>query len=178
MPRSLSGLFPEILEEIVSHVDYPADVLSLARTSRLLHDICIPNHLYYRVVRVSHWMHADPVWRFLVADPRRAENVRALHVGSNDHCVHFPSNIFDYGAYQQAVDNPADMRAVRTNFQQAFMLMKGLRSITWMRGAGDDVETPWTTSFGLGFGSTTSPWTLSELTSAFLSYLRRRSMVE
>lgn len=68
----------ELLEEILSHVDRPKDLLSLALASRSLYTTIIPHHLDFRDIR------CDPqrkgLWASLAQQPHLARSIRRLEL--------------------------------------------------------------------------------------------------
>ncbi|KIJ43590.1 hypothetical protein M422DRAFT_105871, partial [Sphaerobolus stellatus SS14] len=73
----------EIIENILSDMDSPADLLHLALTCKVLHDIIIPLHLHYRELNIS--MHPDPIelWHGLIVETHLARRFRVF-IGSEE----------------------------------------------------------------------------------------------
>ncbi|KIJ42340.1 hypothetical protein M422DRAFT_105347, partial [Sphaerobolus stellatus SS14] len=66
----------EILEEIISNIERPKDLLNLALASKLFKDIIIPNHIQLRVIRCN--VYQDDFWKILIEKPILAANIRSL----------------------------------------------------------------------------------------------------
>lgn len=76
----LSSLPVETLEDILSEIDLPVDLLQLALTCSLLVSLIIPRHLYYRVIH--HTIEGGShIWEALAKDKDLARNVRVLELG-------------------------------------------------------------------------------------------------
>lgn len=69
---------PEIMDSIASNITLQSDLLSLALSHSTWHDIVIPFHLHYRLVRCTE-DDAD-MWDHLKEAPRRLSNIRSLEL--------------------------------------------------------------------------------------------------
>ncbi|KAF4575492.1 hypothetical protein EYR40_004770 [Pleurotus pulmonarius] len=76
--RSITRQPTEILDAIAFHIDAPSDLLSLSLSCKRLHDIVIPRHLSYRVIRCK--PSSISVWNHLATHRSLAQNVRYLTV--------------------------------------------------------------------------------------------------
>lgn len=128
MLSSLVSLFPELIEDIVSWIDYPADILSLALTCRLLNTICIPNHLLYRRIAVKDYFLANSVWKHLANSPVPAANIRVLEIGKRTD-IHFPHSVLEEASLD--ADNTSLTEIARKSLEEAFSVMTGLSSLIW-----------------------------------------------
>ncbi|KAG7439839.1 uncharacterized protein BT62DRAFT_1013379 [Guyanagaster necrorhizus] len=68
----------EILDAIVFHIDSKQDLLSLALSCQRMHDIVVPRHLDYRVLRCK--VSSISVWNHLIVNRSLAKNVRRLEI--------------------------------------------------------------------------------------------------
>ncbi|KIJ49210.1 hypothetical protein M422DRAFT_101940, partial [Sphaerobolus stellatus SS14] len=64
----------EFLEEVISNIDLPKDLLSLALVSKLFKSIIVPNHIQLR--RISCHASQDGLWKILAVKPNLAANIR------------------------------------------------------------------------------------------------------
>ncbi len=76
--RSITRQPTEILDAVAFHIDAPSDLLSLSLSCKRLHDIVIPRHLSYRVIRCK--PSSISVWNHLATHRSLAQNVRYLTV--------------------------------------------------------------------------------------------------
>lgn len=73
---SLLSVSHELLEIILSHIDGPHDLISVALSSKLLSKLVIPNHLHLR--HISCDIFQEFMWKMFVERPGLAINVRQL----------------------------------------------------------------------------------------------------
>ncbi|KIJ42341.1 hypothetical protein M422DRAFT_31314 [Sphaerobolus stellatus SS14] len=78
-PKNILGLSNEILEDVVSEINLPQDLLNLALASKLFKDIVIPNHIQLRRIRCH--IYQDDLWEILTEKPILAANIRSLQIG-------------------------------------------------------------------------------------------------
>lgn len=68
----------EILDAIVYYLDAKSDLLNLALTCHRMHDIVIPRHYEYRVIRCK--VSSISVWNHLIVNRALAKNVRRVEI--------------------------------------------------------------------------------------------------
>ncbi|CAK5278619.1 unnamed protein product [Mycena citricolor] len=76
-PTILIALPVELLELILSHLPRRADLFSLAQTSRYLHCVIVPGHLYIREIQADL---DDAVWTLLALRPYLAARVHRIDI--------------------------------------------------------------------------------------------------
>lgn len=136
MPSSLSALYTEILEHVAGFIDHPADVLMLALTCKLFKDICIPNHLCYRSIKVATHDLGEQIWHHLADHPHLARNVRSLQVGQST-LVHIPPNACVLYNRSPSIKSS---EASRSALAKALSVMTNLVSFIW---SPPEISNPW-----------------------------------
>lgn len=77
-PRSLLNLSTEVLENIVSCIEHPKDLLDFALAAKLFHRIIVPYHLELRYICCD--PRRDDIWKKLIEKPILAANIRMLGI--------------------------------------------------------------------------------------------------
>ncbi|KAI0044905.1 Maf1-domain-containing protein [Auriscalpium vulgare] len=124
MPE-LTTLPPEVLDEIVSWIPLPEDIVSFALTSKTLASVASPRHIHLRDITCTRA--ALCVWQLLSSDASLARNVRYLticHAASSDYIVPTPyMQCASDCSHNFADDLGADFAAIDDVMRQGERLM-------------------------------------------------------
>ncbi|KAI0674693.1 hypothetical protein C8Q78DRAFT_1067649 [Trametes maxima] len=130
--RTLLRLPTEILDAIVFWVDDRRDLSALAETCRRMHDVVVPRHVEYRVVKCK--VSSVRVWHHFVVHRALARNVRRLEVldERTGEAEVVPAGIIATETDLESTDDELGMHAKQERFMLAALAkMTALRAVKW-----------------------------------------------
>jgi hypothetical protein len=137
----IAGLPVETLEDIITWLDSPTDLLSLALVTRTFKNIIIPNHLHYRYIRCT-TDDCPELWERLSSNKSHALNVRKLEivacVGSDTMRPRPASKLVSHRRnlllrMDKSSGLPGNWDTAETLLLSAFKNMRDLTSFYWNR---------------------------------------------
>jgi hypothetical protein len=124
---SLLNLPPELIQQILSAISAPADLLSLALATKFFKPLIIPFHIEYRIVKAETSL-VSPLWIHLANSPHLTCNIRVLLLGK------VPRR---HGSWPSAASNAPSIGPLSRQsdilaaFAKALSYMKNLEELVW-----------------------------------------------
>jgi len=125
----------ELLEQIISAIEKPNDLLSCGLTSKHLHDIIIPFHIQFRIIRTP--LSQIGLWKLLSSQPRLAANVRYLTVVGEteeprvDPSLQIPAFVRDQTQSTSVVKLPSS-KQVDSYLEEFLTSLNLMRNLAWL----------------------------------------------
>ncbi|KAG5643365.1 hypothetical protein DXG03_001013 [Asterophora parasitica] len=126
----LFSLPPEILNEVLGHINEPPDLLSFGLASQTCARLVIPTHVQYRVIRIR--TPFPDLWAHLARRPDLAGNIREVHLcARDDFCSpdRFPHTLID--PVIDGTEEHAHATGRARNMINALKSIQRLKSFAW-----------------------------------------------